>query len=156
QATAGGAERTDRNERARRARGRFLARGDARVPRGKPAHTGFPRWNLPLSTPEPSGPGRRQYRATLAQKASKTLKGQRKCRLAPAPPRPGPPPPAGGRARAAVQQRPPLGRRGPMPTPNAPGRPSPQLLHLVFGGELESIGSVEFRDPKALDIVGIY
>ena len=43
-----------------------------------------------------------------------------------------------------------------MPVPNAPGRPSPQLLHLVFGGELESIGSVEFRDPKALDIVGIY
>ncbi|MDB5559303.1 MAG: inositol monophosphatase [Enterovirga sp.] len=31
-----------------------------------------------------------------------------------------------------------------------------QLLHLVFGGELESIESVDFRDLSALDIVGIY
>jgi hypothetical protein len=35
-------------------------------------------------------------------------------------------------------------------------RESRQLLHLVFGGELESIGSTQFRDPSALDIVGIY
>jgi hypothetical protein len=32
----------------------------------------------------------------------------------------------------------------------------PQLLHLVFGGELTSIGGAEFRDISALDIVGIY
>ena len=33
---------------------------------------------------------------------------------------------------------------------------SKQLLHLVFGGELESLGSVEFKDLQRLDIVGIY
>ena len=32
-----------------------------------------------------------------------------------------------------------------------------QLLHLVFGGELENLsGSPEFKDPEKLDIVGIY
>jgi hypothetical protein len=31
-----------------------------------------------------------------------------------------------------------------------------QLLHLVFGGELKSLGSTEFRDLDALDIVGIF
>jgi hypothetical protein len=31
-----------------------------------------------------------------------------------------------------------------------------QLLHLVFGGELTKLGSTEFRDLDALDIVGIY
>lgn len=31
-----------------------------------------------------------------------------------------------------------------------------QLLHLVFGGELESLDGVSFRDPARLDIVGIY
>jgi hypothetical protein len=31
-----------------------------------------------------------------------------------------------------------------------------QLLHLVFGGELESLDKVRFRDLAALDIVGIY
>jgi len=31
-----------------------------------------------------------------------------------------------------------------------------QLLHLVFGGELTSLDSVEFRDLKDLDIVGMY
>lgn len=31
-----------------------------------------------------------------------------------------------------------------------------QLLHLVFGGELETLEGVTFRDPSALDIVGIY
>jgi hypothetical protein len=35
------------------------------------------------------------------------------------------------------------------------GNPT-QLLHLVFGGELADIDSVEFRDVGALDIVGIY
>ncbi|UHS55753.1 DUF4170 domain-containing protein [Agrobacterium vaccinii] len=31
-----------------------------------------------------------------------------------------------------------------------------QLLHLVFGGELENLQEVQFRDLKALDIVGIF
>jgi hypothetical protein len=31
-----------------------------------------------------------------------------------------------------------------------------QLLHLVFGGELKSLGGTEFRDLDALDIVGIF
>jgi hypothetical protein len=31
-----------------------------------------------------------------------------------------------------------------------------QLLHLVFGGELSDLDSVEFRDLGKLDIVGIY
>ncbi len=32
----------------------------------------------------------------------------------------------------------------------------PQLLHLVFGGELKGLGGTEFRDPSKLDIVGIF
>ena len=31
-----------------------------------------------------------------------------------------------------------------------------QLLHLVFGGELESLDGMRFRDLEDLDIVGIY
>lgn len=31
-----------------------------------------------------------------------------------------------------------------------------QLLHLVFGGELENLDGVTFRDLDALDVVGIY
>lgn len=31
-----------------------------------------------------------------------------------------------------------------------------QLLHLVFGGELKTLGGNQFRDLDALDIVGIY
>jgi hypothetical protein len=31
-----------------------------------------------------------------------------------------------------------------------------QLLHLVFGGELEELHGVAFRDPSKLDIVGVY
>ena len=31
-----------------------------------------------------------------------------------------------------------------------------QLLHLVFGGELEDVSSVRFKDLEQLDIVGIY
>ncbi len=33
---------------------------------------------------------------------------------------------------------------------------SRQLLHLVFGGELTSPGSMEFKDLSKLDVVGIY
>lgn len=36
------------------------------------------------------------------------------------------------------------------------GVPAKQLLHLVFGGELTELDSVEFRDLDALDIVGVY
>lgn len=31
-----------------------------------------------------------------------------------------------------------------------------QLLHLVFGGELDSLDKIRFKDLDALDIVGIY
>jgi len=31
-----------------------------------------------------------------------------------------------------------------------------QLLHLVFGGELENLESVDFKDLSKLDIVGIF
>jgi hypothetical protein len=31
-----------------------------------------------------------------------------------------------------------------------------QLLHLVFGGELESLDTVEFKDLDKLEIVGIF
>jgi hypothetical protein len=34
--------------------------------------------------------------------------------------------------------------------------PGDQLLHLVFGGELESIEGIRFADLGKLDIVGIY
>ncbi|MBS7543160.1 DUF4170 domain-containing protein [Ancylobacter oerskovii] len=33
---------------------------------------------------------------------------------------------------------------------------SPQLLHLVFGGELDSIDGVTFKDLDGLDVVGIF
>jgi hypothetical protein len=33
---------------------------------------------------------------------------------------------------------------------------SDQRLHLVFGGELENLDGIRFRDVKGLDIVGIY
>ena len=31
-----------------------------------------------------------------------------------------------------------------------------QLLHLVFGGELDNLDGVRFKDLGSLDIVGIY
>ncbi|MGF1651162.1 MAG: DUF4170 domain-containing protein [Hyphomicrobiaceae bacterium] len=37
----------------------------------------------------------------------------------------------------------------------APEKPK-QLLHLVFGGELEGLDGVTFKDLDALHIVGIY
>lgn len=33
---------------------------------------------------------------------------------------------------------------------------SRQLLHLVFGGELETLDGVTFKDLEALDVVGIF
>jgi hypothetical protein len=41
-------------------------------------------------------------------------------------------------------------------TPGATARPSNQLLHLVFGGELKSLAAMEFADPNKLDVIGIY
>ncbi len=37
-----------------------------------------------------------------------------------------------------------------------PQASAPQLLHLVFGGELDRLDGLTFRDLQALDIVGIY
>ena len=34
--------------------------------------------------------------------------------------------------------------------------PGKQLLHLVFGGELTSLESADFKDLSKLDIVGIF
>jgi hypothetical protein len=34
--------------------------------------------------------------------------------------------------------------------------PTKQLLHLVFGGELSKLETVEFKDLDKLDLVGIY
>ncbi len=31
-----------------------------------------------------------------------------------------------------------------------------QLLHLVFGGELTSVGGTEFKDLSKVEIVGVY
>lgn len=38
--------------------------------------------------------------------------------------------------------------------PDAPQ--AKQLLHLVFGGELNTMSGIEFKDLQNLDIVGIY
>ena len=38
----------------------------------------------------------------------------------------------------------------------AKAKPKPQLLHLVFGGELKHTQAVEFKDLSKLDIVGMY
>lgn len=35
-------------------------------------------------------------------------------------------------------------------------QPGKQLLHLVFGGELDDLDKVKFRDLDELEIVGIY
>jgi hypothetical protein len=39
---------------------------------------------------------------------------------------------------------------------DVPSRPTKQLLHLVFGGELSDVASTEFKDLERLDIVGVY
>jgi Domain of unknown function (DUF4170) len=37
-----------------------------------------------------------------------------------------------------------------------PDTPAEQLLHLVIGGELKTLGSHEFKDLDKVDIVGVY
>jgi hypothetical protein len=37
-----------------------------------------------------------------------------------------------------------------------PDKAAPQLLHLVFGGELKNLDSHEFKDLDKVEIVGIY
>jgi hypothetical protein len=39
---------------------------------------------------------------------------------------------------------------------DATDKGKPQLLHLVFGGELADLQSTRFRDIDKLDIVGIF
>jgi hypothetical protein len=46
--------------------------------------------------------------------------------------------------------------RGSTIMPDIPQSPSKQLLHLVFGGELSSVASTEFKNLDKLDIVGVY
>ena len=43
-----------------------------------------------------------------------------------------------------------------MTTADVESRPTKQLLHLVFGGELKSLGDLEFANLGDLDIVGMY
>ena len=43
-----------------------------------------------------------------------------------------------------------------MPETPAKAHDSSQLLHLVFGGELETLSGTKFRDLDKLDIVGIF
>jgi hypothetical protein len=44
----------------------------------------------------------------------------------------------------------------PNPPPQSKSKSKPQLLHLVFGGELKTTGDTEFKDLSKLDIVGMY
>jgi len=37
-----------------------------------------------------------------------------------------------------------------------PRQPAKQLLHLVFGGELNDVSHIEFKDLDNLDIVGVF
>jgi len=40
--------------------------------------------------------------------------------------------------------------------PEVPQQPGKPLLHLVFGGELKNVATLEFKNLDRLDIVGIY
>lgn len=39
---------------------------------------------------------------------------------------------------------------------DVPSRESKQLLHLVLGGELKNIDSMEFKDVSHIDVVGVF
>jgi hypothetical protein len=43
-----------------------------------------------------------------------------------------------------------------MAAPAKKSAPPQQLLHLVFGGELDDVREVEFKDLAKLDVVGFY
>jgi hypothetical protein len=43
-----------------------------------------------------------------------------------------------------------------MSNPVPPHAKPQQLLHLVFGGELEDLNGVHFRDVTKLDLVGVF
>ncbi len=43
-----------------------------------------------------------------------------------------------------------------MTEPSASPNAKPQLLHLVFGGELTDLEGHEFRDLSGVDVVGVY
>ena len=45
---------------------------------------------------------------------------------------------------------------GPQAEHHSHERTSPQLLHLVFGGELQSLSGITFADVSELDVVGIF
>ena len=38
----------------------------------------------------------------------------------------------------------------------APAKSGEQLLHLVFGGELDDVKAITFKDLSKLDVVGFY
>ncbi|MDZ4842191.1 MAG: DUF4170 domain-containing protein [Hyphomicrobium aestuarii] len=40
--------------------------------------------------------------------------------------------------------------------PATPAAPNKQLLHLVFGGELENLAEVTFKDLSQVHVVGVY
>jgi Domain of unknown function (DUF4170) len=44
----------------------------------------------------------------------------------------------------------------PETTSAKPNTSNDQLLHLVFGGELNSLQEARFKDPSTLDIIGIF
>jgi len=46
--------------------------------------------------------------------------------------------------------------RGSIVMSDIPDQKPKQLLHLVFGGELEDVARVEFKNLDKLDIVGVY
>jgi hypothetical protein len=39
---------------------------------------------------------------------------------------------------------------------HVPAQESKQLLHLVLGGEMKSIDSMEFKDVDQIDVVGVF
>ena len=43
-----------------------------------------------------------------------------------------------------------------MTEPQTPARESEQLLHLVLGGELLNIESMEFKNVGEIDVVGVF
>ena len=43
-----------------------------------------------------------------------------------------------------------------MPASPSKSSPATQLLHMVFGGELNDVQNVDFKDLSRLDVVGFY